>query len=236
MLKEPFDHLIIDDFFTHDTALTLASDFPDYDSPKWFSYQNKIENKKTLNYWPDFSPLQYKVFTFLCSDLILDFLSDRFNLKTRLYPDYGLNGGGLHIHKTGGKLNVHLDYSVHPKLKLQRKLNLLVYLTEDWDPLWGGGLELWKGSNTKPQTLIKTIDLKFNRAVIFDTTQNSWHGLPKALTCPEGIYRKSMAIYYLVDTEPETDVRPRALFAPTKEQESDLELLSFIQQRSAVSQ
>lgn len=228
----PFKHLVIDDFFESDWAKSLELAFPKYDSSKWFSYQNKIENKKTLNYWPDFSPNQYQTLAELCSESFTNFLTQRLGLNTKLYPDLGLNGGGLHIHQTDGKLNVHLDYSVHPKLKLQRKLNLLVYLTDNWNLSWGGGLELWEGSNKKPETLIKTVDFKFNRAVIFDTTQNSWHGLPNPLTCPEGVYRKSIAVYYLTEIESETDQRPRALFSPTKEQESDHELLSFIQRRS----
>ena len=45
----------------------------------------------------------------------------------------------------GGKLNIHKDYSIHPRVDppKQRKLNLIVYLTEDWNPEWGGALELW---------------------------------------------------------------------------------------------
>ena len=42
-----------------------------------------------------------------------------------LLPDNGLNGGGWHIHANGGKLNPHLDYSMHPKLPYQRKIILL---------------------------------------------------------------------------------------------------------------
>ena len=55
----------------------------------------------------------------------------------------GLHGGGWHLHARGGKLNVHLDYSVHPKLHLERRLNLIVYLAQGWDPAWGGALGLW---------------------------------------------------------------------------------------------
>jgi Rps23 Pro-64 3,4-dihydroxylase Tpa1-like proline 4-hydroxylase len=51
--------------------------------------------------------------------------------------------GGLHTHARGGKLNVHLDYDIHPKLELQRYLNLIIYLTPGWKPEWGGGLGMW---------------------------------------------------------------------------------------------
>ena len=35
------------------------------------------------------------------------------------------------------------DFNIHDKLKLERKLNLLIYLNEDWSPDFGGELELW---------------------------------------------------------------------------------------------
>ena len=130
-------------------------------------------------------------------------------------------------------MNVHLDYSIHPKLKLQRKLNLIIYLEEDWNTEWGGNLEFWSHNKekNKPDKIFVTIDNTFNRAVLFDTTQNSWHGFPEPLTCPEGKYRKSLAVYYLTDPPEGTDQRPRALYAPTKEQENDPEILKLIQER-----
>jgi len=151
----------------------------------------------------------------------------------KLYPDIGLHGGGWHIHGRGGKLNIHLDYSIHPKSGLQRKLNLIVYLTEEWESEWGGGLELWSHDPDKklPLRREKTIHNVFNRAILFDTTQNSWHGLPQPLSCPEGVYRKSLAVYYMTDPPDKVDPRQRALYAPTEEQSDDKEVLDFIQQR-----
>ena len=151
----------------------------------------------------------------------------------KLYPDIGLHGGGWHIHSRGGKLNIHLDYSIHPKSGLQRKLNLIVYLTEGWKSEWGGGLELWSHNADKnlPLRKEKTIYNVFNRAILFDTTQNSWHGLPQPLSCPEGVYRKSLAVYYMTDPPDRVDPRQRALYAPTEEQSDDKEVLDFIQQR-----
>ena len=35
-----------------------------------------------------------------------------------------------------------------------------------------------------------------NRCVVFNTTSNSYHGHPDPLTCPEGITRNSIALYY----------------------------------------
>ena len=231
-IKFPYYYQVIDNFFNQEQAKTISKEFPEYNSDIWYYYNNPLEHKKTCNNWYQFGPETYKTLTMLNSKEFIRQLQKITGIP-KLYPDIGLHGGGLHIHERGGKLNVHLDYSIHPKLKLQRKLNLIIYLTEDWNPEWGGGLELWShNKNTnRPNKKEITIDNVFNRAVLFDTTQNSWHGFPDPLTCPEGTYRKSLAVYYLTDPPEGTDPRPRALYAPTKEQENNPEILKLIEER-----
>ncbi len=228
----PFYYQVIDNFFNKEQAKKISKEFPEYNSDIWFCYNNPLENKKTCNNWYQFGPETYKTLTMLNSKEFIKQLQKITGIP-KLYPDIGLHGGGLHIHGTGGKLNVHLDYSIHPKLKLQRKLNLIIYLEEDWNPEWGGNLEFWSHNKekNKPDKKFVTIDNVFNRAVLFDTTQNSWHGFPEPLTCPEGKYRKSLAVYYLTDPPEGTDPRPRALYAPTKEQENNPEILRLIEER-----
>ena len=231
---EPFNHWVFDDFFSIERAKKLSGEFLDYDDPNWFDYNNPVENKKSLNNWYCFPPETYKVFAYLNSPEFIDILKGVTGID-KLYPDIGLHGGGWHIHKTGGKLNVHLDYSIHPKLHLQRKLNLIVYLSEDWNIEWGGSLQLWSHDeqSKKPKELVRTVDNIFNRAILFDTTQNSWHGFPEQLTCPEGVFRKSIAVYYLTDPPEGTDPRSRALYAPNENQKDDPLVLDFIQKRAA---
>ena len=232
---KPFPHIVIDHFFSPETANQIAEEFLLYDDEGWHSYLNPIENKKTSNNWNVFSPLLYQVFNQLNSR---GFISELESLTVieQLFADPGLHGGGLHSHSRGGKLNVHLDYSIHPKLKLERRLNLLIYVSQDWKPEWGGGLELWSHDEerNRPKELVKTIDCKFNRAVIFDTGPRSWHGLPNPITCPEGVVRQSLALYYLSKPRPNASKRGRALFVPTKQQESDPEVQELIRKRASV--
>jgi Rps23 Pro-64 3,4-dihydroxylase Tpa1-like proline 4-hydroxylase len=233
-MKVPFDHWVIDDFVSSDIAKQLSDDFMDYNYPKWYFYNNPLENKKTCNDWWEFPPKTYEFFMYLSSSNFVSKIKELTGIKS-LYPDVGLHGAGWHIHGTGGKLNVHLDYSIHPKLKLQRKLNLIFYLTEDWDLDWGGSLQFWSHDEerNRPKEKKVVVDNIFNRAVLFDTTQNSWHGFPEPLTCPEGVYRKSIAFYYLTDPPENVDQRKRALYAPTQEQENNLEILDLIAKRSS---
>tara|TARA_B100001079_G_C16395803_1_gene509013 strand:- start:1578 stop:2300 length:723 start_codon:yes stop_codon:yes gene_type:complete len=231
--NNPFDHYIIENFLSEDVAHSITNEFMDYESSDWFVYKNQIENKKALQTWGKFSKETYKIFQCFCSPQFVEIIKTISGIKN-LYPDYGLHGGGWHMHGTGGNLNIHKDYSIHSKLGLQRKLNLIVYLSKDWNPEWGGALEFWSHNEktNKPLRLEKSIDCVYNRAVLFDTTQNSWHGLPTPLTCPKGKYRKSIAMYYLTDADDCEEVIQRALFAPREEQKNDIDVLNLIEKRS----
>lgn len=233
----PFPFCVIDGFWEDDFARELAREFPAFcrDDPLWNEYRSPLEDKLTTNRWDRFGPATYRAFSFLNSAHFVELLRLTLGMDAPLYADPGLHGGGLHAHGAGGKLNVHLDYEIHPKLKLQRKLNLLVYLSPDWNEAWGGSLGLWEPSPVQlgPGALAHTIAPKFNRAVLFDTTRQSWHGLPEPITCPPGQVRQSMAVYYLTDAVSCENARTRALFAPSPEQAGDAQVLQLIERRAS---
>ena len=233
--KPPFDFVVIDDFFKKEFAKKLSTEFPAYDSEAWHGYNNPIEVKKVCNNWNLFPTNTYSTFSYFNSEEWLSYLSLKLTDGKKLYSDSGLNGGGWHTHKRGGKLNTHLDYSLHPKLGLQRKLNIIIYMNPNWKKEWGGALGLWGNESAeKPGKLVASVWNKFNRAVIFDTTQNSWHGLPEPLVCPMDEARQSLAAYFLCKAPTNVDERGKALFAPTKEQEGDPEIVELIKKRSNV--
>lgn len=229
--NDPFDHWVIDDFFPESVAKELANDFVDFNHKDWYTYDNPLEVKKSMNNWWNFPPVTYNMISYFNSDVFVKEVEQITGIDF-LHSDPGLHGAGWHIHGNGGKLNVHLDYSMHPKMDYERKLNLIYYLSEDWDPAWGGNLEFWQGTNKKAERKVKQIDCKFNRAVIFDTTQNSWHGFPERINCPEGKYRKSIAMYYLKHPSESADPnRKRAYYTPAKDQENDPSILELIESR-----
>lgn len=234
IIHEPFDHVIVDNFFEPEFADRLEQEFPAFDSPLWYNYDNPLEVKKTTNFWDRFPPATYQAFSHLCSFKFEKILNEKFG--TAVSADIGLNGGGWHIHGRGGKLNVHQDYSMHPKIPYQRKFNIIIYLSKDWNPEWGGGLELWShdAENNLPKEMVKKYDIVYNRAFIFDTTQDSWHGFPSPLTCPEDQYRKSLAVYYIQKPDQKAVDRHRALYAPSEEQKGDSEILDLIEKRKEI--
>ena len=118
-----------------------------------------------------------------------------------LLPDPTLEGGGLHQSTTGGFLNIHADFTVHPHHRnWQRRANILLYLNEEWDPEYGGDLELW---SSDMQTCVRKVSPIANRVLIFTTDSTSFHGHPEPMRCPEGVARRSLALYYFsVEDDP----------------------------------
>lgn len=60
-----------------------------------------------------------------------------------------MHGGGWHVHANNGNLNPHLDYTIHPKVKYQRRLNLIIYLEESYKDKYGGHLGFWSHDKKK---------------------------------------------------------------------------------------
>lgn len=226
---DPFEYYVIDDFLDNEQAISLSNDFADFNSPHWFTYDNPLEVKKTLNNWYHFPPDTYKFFNYLNSVEFLNRIKSITNFDD-LHIDTGLHGAGWHIHGNGGKLNVHLDYSLHPKLNLQRKFNFILYLSQDWNSEWGGNLEFWSHNEEtkRPKEKRAVIECKFNRVILFDASKNSWHGFNDPINCPENIYRKSIASYYLTTPSSEIENRKRALFSPSDNQKDNNEVLNLI--------
>lgn len=228
---QPYNHIVIDDFFKDEIAKELASAFPQQNSDFWYEYNNPIEKKFACDDIRKFPDLFAKVIYVLNGQNFLNKL-EKLTQINHLYSDPYLHGGGLHCTKKGGKLDIHLDYSIHPKLKLERRINLILYLTPDWQDEWGGGFEMWNNDITK---LEKKVMPKFNRAVIFNTDDYSFHGHPDPLNCPENKTRNSIALYYLTEPREGASIRPRARFFARPGEDHDEKLEEFRKKRSEVS-
>lgn len=89
---------------------------------------------------------------------------------------------------------MHVDFNYQAELRLYRRLNLLLYLNRDWKPEWKGQLLLGDGK--------KSIEPAHNTMVIFTTDDESYHGHPEPLECPEDVRRDSIALYFYSAIEP----------------------------------
>ena len=200
----PFPFIIIEDFFSNEFLNEVLNQFPNLsEQKKTTNYDNKNEVKFANNQYKNFPNNIKKLFDFLNSDFFLNFLQDITNIKEKLIPDFELNGGGLHEIKKGGLLKIHSDFNKHPNLDLDRRLNVLIYLNKDWKEEYGGHLEFWDKEMTSCREKVLPI---FNKMVIFSTTDNSNHGHPDPLNCPNNMSRKSIATYYYTKGRPINEI------------------------------
>ena len=119
-------------------------------------------------------------------------MGDRFSIP-KLIPDAYFTGGGLNVTMPGGLLDVHVDGNYHDAMGLNRRLNAIIYLNKGWQSDWGGEFGAY---DNKGEVCLKKVAPLFNRLVIFDSHDFSYHGLPDPITFPTGQSRKSIILYY----------------------------------------
>lgn len=198
----PFPHIVLDDLFPAYELEAVLAEFPSPQQTEWVRFDSSTEKK--LGFHHEKSEVSDAVRRFLWqmnSFEILEFL-EKLTGISGLIPDPYFGGGGLHQIERGGFLKVHADFNWHPKLRLDRRLNMLVYLNRDWKEEYGGHLELW---NAEMKRAVQSVLPIFNRTVIFSTTDRSFHGHPKPLNCPSGMTRKSVSLYYYTNGRPEEE-------------------------------
>ena len=201
-LKTPYKHCVIDNFLDkknanilHDYIISLNLDNADH---KFIRKNSKYEyNKFAFNKIDNFELPVKNIFKYLNSKEFIIKIEKLTGIKGLIYGDYNLQGAGIHIIKNKGFLSMHTDFNTyHHKTfgKLDRRINLLIYMNKDWNSNYKGDLIMY---NPKNKSNIKRIEPIFNRCVIFNTTNKSIHGHPELLNVPkDNIYRKSIAVYY----------------------------------------
>lgn len=197
----PFPHIILDNFMPERVVTEIIEKFPRPNQLKWKEYDEVEEKKLAFSQVEQLPEAIIDVMYFLNSAPVLRFLESLTGIQ-KLIPDPYYEGGGLHQIETGGYLNIHADFNKYERLNLDRRLNLLLYLNQDWEETYGGHLELWDRNMT---TCVKKILPIFNRCVIFSTTDYSYHGHPNPLTCPPDRTRRSLATYYYTNGRPEEE-------------------------------
>lgn len=201
----PFPHIVFNNFIKEDLLKRVSTEFPDLSKLKdtVIKFENDKEIKLAGKGMQVLSPAALELNTYLQSDLMMNWLNELTQIKETLISDPYLSGGGYHEIKTKGLLKIHADFNKHPKLELDRRLNLLIYLNENWKDEWGGALQLFdQGMNRAVQTVFP----RFNTAVLFSTTSYTYHGHPDPLKCPEDRSRKSLAYYYFSTGRPQSEI------------------------------
>lgn len=201
----PYPHIVLDNFLKEESARRILEDFPgSRDGIHWDQYGYEgYEIKIATSREEQFPSLIKNALHDLNSGPFIRFLQALTGIE-HLFADPHMLGGGLHLVGRNGLLGIHADFNWHPELLAHRRINLLIYFNENWLPEYNGDLELW---SPDAGHCVKSIAPVFNRAVIFSTTSDSFHGHPKPLALPEGQWRRSIAMYYYTAQRPESEIR-----------------------------
>jgi hypothetical protein len=190
---EPFPHIVLDDFLPQAVAELALEHFPaeTMRSDKTFEMGYAGLHKRQI-LPEDCDAEARKLFHFFNSRPMLEFLEGISSIQG-LIPDPYFVGGGYHETLRGGKLGIHADFRINEQLHLSRRMNVIIYLNKNWEKQFGGFLELW---DRKMTAKVREVEPIFNRCVIFNTDEDSYHGHPDPLLAPDGVPRRSIALYY----------------------------------------
>ena len=183
---DPFPHAVIDGMWPQALLLAAAAEFPGPDDGRWESAPGPREGGKR---WCDrpagWGPIVRQVIGELRSDSARDWLASLTGIEG-LQAD--TLGGGMHMTGPDGRLALDRDFNVHPGTGgLERRLNVLLFLNEEWEKEWGGVLYLGEHKQVEVMPLA-------GRMVIFECGDASWHGHPEPVTGEH--WRKSLACYW----------------------------------------
>jgi Rps23 Pro-64 3,4-dihydroxylase Tpa1-like proline 4-hydroxylase len=187
----PFPHIVIDDLLDADLLRSVAANYPPLEGKEYFDREQERLKSQFHAQEVSFGRTR-NILGELNSQAFLGFLEEMTGIGGLISDPY-FAGGGLHVTRAGGHLSVHADFNIHRHMKVERRLNLLVYLNDNWQSSYGGALELWDQTMTRREVSVEPI---LGRGVVFNTSLDSYHGQPDPLACPPDRDRRSIATYY----------------------------------------
>ncbi len=215
---QPFRHIVMDDFLEPGFCRELLAQFPAFDHEKARNELGEVGGKAVHMNLPQLGPAYARLDGMLKNREFLEFMGRITGIPHLLYdPKYV--GGGTHENRDGQDLDAHVDFNFHPFTQLHRRLNLIVFLNPEWLEAWGGALDLhvnpWL---PEAEDHVKSVVPLFNRAVVFETSEISWHGF-RRIELPEEkkhLSRKSIAVYYYTRRRPadETAAEHSTVYVP----------------------
>jgi Rps23 Pro-64 3,4-dihydroxylase Tpa1-like proline 4-hydroxylase len=191
---KPFPHLVLDGLFSSTLLQRAIAEVPD-GRASWTSYDTVNERKQVFSDVTAFGPAAETIVHALNSAPFVKFLEHLTGI-TGLIPDPHLRAAGYMRVPPGGHLGLHYDFTTQKELRLERRINVLLYLNPDWRPEWGGQLELHSNDALDAKTHREVmVEPLFNRLLVFNTP-SALHGHRRPIQCPPGRARLCLSWYY----------------------------------------
>ena len=200
--RYPFRHIVIENFFTPEACAKLLADFPAFERGNARNEAGELGHKSTVERIRELGASYATLDDLIQTPQFLTLVGKITGIPDLLYDPWYF-GGGTHENREGQDLDAHVDFNRHPVERWHRRLNLIVYLNHDWDDAWGGSLELHSDPRAGDNR-VKLVTPLYNRAVIFETTETSWHGFSR-ISLPEqkkDTSRRSIALYFYTKDRP----------------------------------
>ena len=214
---KPFNFIYRDNFLNSDFATSIQNEILNIPDREWDRYENPFEKKFTLRNKHNFPPHLTQLFSVLESDMVIQELQKLCGKE--LYTDPTRNFWGVHKFQNGDHLDIHVDAGSHPLTGKKKVLTLGIYLSKNWEDNQTGALELWNGDNASLDTA-KIYDCKislkplFNRMILFNNDDYSWHGSPSPVEASENQTRIFVTISYFSNCQIYQNKRVKAFFVP----------------------
>lgn len=201
----PFRHVVIDDFFEPAVAAALLQQFPAFEAGNARTENGDLGHKSTVEKIRGLGSAYAKFDDAIQTPAFLDAIGRITGIDGLLYDPWYF-GGGTHCNRAGQDLDAHVDFNRHPIHHWHRRLNLIVYLNQQWHDDWGGSLALHSDPRS-PDDRVKLVTPLYNRCVIFETTESSWHGFSTIAPPADGqdTLRRSVALYFYSEDRPDEE-------------------------------
>ena len=199
---KPFRHVVIDGFLKPDYIQALLSEFPAFERGNARNEAGELGRKSVVERIRALGPAFTQLDELIQTPAFLQLIGQITDIHELQYDPHYF-GGGTHENRSGQDLDPHVDFNLHPVTGGHRRLNLIVYLNEQWSDDWGGSLELHSDPR-RADNQITLVTPLMNRAVIFETTEWSWHGFARINPPAEhaDVSRRSIALYFYTRERP----------------------------------
>lgn len=169
--KNKIGYFYIDDLLPENLLEKIYKNFP---KPEDMKIKKSLREFKYIDAQMDQHDkiLEETIYAFQDSRVV-QLIQEITNINN-LEPDENLYAGGISMMGDKQFLNPHLDNSHDKDRNKWRVLNLLFYVTPDWEENFGGNLELWPHGLSGKQI---TIHSKYNRLAVMATHDGSWHSV-----------------------------------------------------------
>ena len=196
---KPYHYIGIDNFLPMEIIEGIRADLEKLpQSERMFDAdQERFKSQHNPDRLPEYSRHLFQTFN---SRAFIFFLEEMTGIKG-LIPDPYFIGAGIHKTLTGGHLDIHADFNLHPHMKVERRLNVLIYLNPEWKEEYGGSFEIWEKDMSKRVARFAPTE---NRMCCISTGSDTYHGNPEPVNHPDGLPRQSIALYYYTATWDET--------------------------------